>query len=102
VTLPPQRAAAFNARRHEKNTLKGFFDLALTSGMIVKGCTLQVTGGRACVGLPCRQYVDAGGAETWTTVIDFSDRASKDRFQKIALEAVAAVSSEPTEQEERR
>jgi hypothetical protein len=100
--MTPQRAAALSVRRHEKNTLKGFFDLALPSGMIVKGCTLHITGGRAWVGLPGRQYIDASGAETWTNVIDFSDRASKDRFQKIALEAIAEVFSEAAEQEERR
>ena len=66
--------------------------------MIVKGCTLHVKDRRAWVGLPGRPYVDASGAETWTNIIDFRDRAAKDRFQKIALEAAAEV----FEQGERR
>ncbi len=98
----PQRASVLNARRHEKNTPKGFFDLALPSGMIVKGCSLHVTSGHAWVGLPGRQYVDASGAETWANIIDFRDRASKDRFQKIALEAAAEFFPEAAEHEERR
>ncbi len=81
------RAAARNARRHEKNTLKEFFDLALPSGMIVKGCSLHTKGRRAWVGLPGRPYVDSAGVETWANIIDFRDRTARDRFQKIALEA---------------
>ena len=89
--LSAPRAAALNPRRHEKNTLKGFFDLALPSGMVVKGCTLHVKGDRVWVGLPGRQYVDGAGATTWANIIDFSDRASKDRFQKIAVDAAAEI-----------
>jgi hypothetical protein len=98
--MTPQRAAALNARRHEKNTLKGFFDLVLPSGMIVKGCTLHVTGLRAWVGLPGRPYTDASGAETWANIIDFRDRTTKERFQKIALDAAAEVFPEAAEHEE--
>ena len=37
-------AVAINPRRHERNTLRGFVDLRLPSGMIVKGCTVHVKG----------------------------------------------------------
>jgi hypothetical protein len=94
-----QRAAALNARRHEKNTLKGFFDLVLPSGMIVKGCTLHVAGHRAWIGLPGRPYTDASGAETWANIIDFRDRMAKERFHKIALDAAAEVFPDAAERE---
>ncbi len=97
----PAAARALHPRRHEKNTLRGFFDLALPSGMIVKGCTLHVKGARAWVGLPGKPYLAAGG-ETWANVIDFRDRASKDRFQKLALEAAAQAFPEAAGHEERR
>jgi hypothetical protein len=98
--MSAQRAAALNARRHEKNTLKGFFDLVLPSGMIVKGCTLHVAGRRAWVGLPGRPYTDASGAETWANIIEFRGRTAKERFQKIALDAAAEVFPEAAEHEE--
>jgi hypothetical protein len=28
-----------NLKRHDKNTLKAFFDLSLPSGMMLRGCT---------------------------------------------------------------
>lgn len=89
------QATVLSVRQVEKNTLKGFFDLALPSGMIVRGCSLHVKNGRAWVGSPGRKHVDANGAETWSNVIDFRDRASKNRFQKIALTAVAADGAFP-------
>lgn len=87
----PQRASALNPRPHVKNTLRGFFDLALPSGMVLRGCTLLVKGDHTWVGLPGRRYVDADGVETWANVIDFSDRVAKDQFQRIALQAAQEV-----------
>ena len=78
------QALALNARRHEKNSLRGFFDLALPSGMIVKGCTLHVSHGRAWVAMPGRPYTDANGAQAWSNLLDFRDRATKERFQELA------------------
>lgn len=102
MSVRTQRAAPLNARRHEKNTLRGFFDLALPSGMIVKGCALQVKGRRAWVGLPGRQYVNSSGAASWANVIDFRDRTSMDRFQRVALDAAAEAFPAAAEPEERR
>ncbi len=95
--MTAQPAAALNAKKHEKNTLRGFFDLALPSGLIIKGCSLRVKGSRAWIGLPGRPYVDSSGAETWANIVDFRDKASKDRFQKVALEAAAEVFPEAEE-----
>jgi hypothetical protein len=81
-------AVALNARRHERNTLRGFFDLRLPSGMVIKGCCVHLKAGRAWIGLPGRPYKDASGHETWANVIDFADKESNRRFQAIALAAV--------------
>ncbi len=57
--------------------------------MILKGCTLHRRGSNAWVGLPGKPYKDASGAETWSPIVDFLDRAAKDRFQTVALAAIA-------------
>jgi hypothetical protein len=82
-------AVALNPRPFVKNTLRGFFDLRLPSGIIVKGCTVHVKGSHAWVGLPGRSYKDASGIETWANIIEFADKDCSRRFQAIALAAVA-------------
>ena len=83
------QAVATNPRRHERNTLRGFVDLRLPSGMIVKGCTVHMKGPRAWVGLPGRPYKDAAGVETWANIIEFADKEAGRRFQQLALSAAA-------------
>jgi hypothetical protein len=38
-----RRAATVNMRRFEKNTLRAFFDLELTSGLVLRDCTLKTS-----------------------------------------------------------
>ena len=85
---------ATNFRRCRKNTLIGFFDLVLPSGLILRGCALHLSHGRHWVGLPAKPYTDASGAATWAAVVDFSDQATRARFQRQALRAALAAAGD--------
>jgi hypothetical protein len=95
-----RRAAAVNMRRFEKNTLRAFFDLELPSGMTLRGCTLHLSHGKHWVGLPGKPYKDQAGKEAWAAIVDFKDKASRDKFQDMALEtaltAYQLAEREPT------
>lgn len=90
VPSEPQRCIALNVRRLDRNTLKGTFDLQLASGLLLRGCMLHLSHRHWWIGLPSRPHTSAAGAQTWTPIIDFRDRAAKDRFQAIAMAAIAA------------
>jgi hypothetical protein len=82
---------ALNFRRFAKNTLVGFFDLQLASGLIIRDCTLHLSHGRHWVGLPGKPYKDAAGKETWANIVDFDQRATRDAFQRQAAAAALAA-----------
>jgi len=39
------------------------------------------------VGLPAKTYTDAAGKETWAAIVDFRDKDTRERFQKIVITA---------------
>ena len=80
-----------NLRRCERGTLLAFFDLALDSGIILRGCTLHSSHGRHWVGLPAKPYKDVSGADTWAAIVDFRNRATRDNFQRQATAAALAA-----------
>ena len=49
---PSPAMRATNVRRCRKNTLRGFFDLVLPSGLILRGCALHLSHGRHWVETP--------------------------------------------------
>ena len=93
-------AIATNPRRVEKNTLRGFFDLELASGLVLKGCALHLSHGKYWIGLPARPFETPEGAKSWAPVVDFRDRSTKDKFQALALAAAAEHFPEIEKQEE--
>lgn len=71
----------------DSRTLLGFFSLVLESGMVLNDCRLQKSKeGQPFIGLPQRQYEDNGETK-YARNIDFVDRETNDRFQKLALDA---------------
>jgi hypothetical protein len=48
----PQAAFALNFRLYRKNSLLAFFDLELSSGLILRGCQLHESHGKRWVGCP--------------------------------------------------
>jgi len=87
---PKPVATATNFRRFEKNTLKGFFDLELPSGLVLCGCSLHFRE-RLWVGFPGRPYKYQDGNETWAKIVDFSSKEARDRFQDLALAAALSA-----------
>ncbi|MGA8760157.1 MAG: hypothetical protein WB611_28325, partial [Stellaceae bacterium] len=84
-------------RAVEKATLRGFFTLALPSGLIIKDCSVHEKNGRRWVGFPARVQVDiegrvrrdpATGKVLYAQVIDIAGREQRDRFQVAALTAI--------------
>jgi hypothetical protein len=80
-----------NFKRFEKNTLRGFFDVELPSGMILCGCSLHEKEGKRWIGLPAKQYSKPDGAQSWVKIVDFADREKARQFQDIVLPAVEAA-----------
>ena len=91
ILMPAPRfacAVASDWRPYEKNTLRGFFDLELPSGLIIHGCTLHVKGDSKWVGLPAQKVVRAGGEVGYVAILEFTSRATTDKFRDLALEAL--------------
>lgn len=80
---------AHNFRPYTKNTLRGFFDLQLPSGMILKGCTLhqKSENDRWWTGLPAKEFRKEDGSTGYANIIDFVDKQTAFRFGDAATEA---------------
>jgi hypothetical protein len=83
----PKEILIENWKPFEKKTLRGFLDLLLPSGLMLRGCTYHVKDGARWIGLPARQYRNSDGADTWTPVVEILNKAARQRFQAAACEA---------------
>jgi hypothetical protein len=88
---------AFDWRSHTANTLQGFFNLELPSGMVIHDLTLHEQGNRRWVGLPGKPQLDedgqhrkdpATGKKLYAPVIEIRSRARRGSFTREALAAV--------------
>ena len=77
-----------NTKKIVKNTLRGFFDVVLPSGMKLNGCMLHEKDGRKWIALPSREYVKPDGTKTWTPVVEIPDRGDRDKFNEALLPLV--------------
>jgi hypothetical protein len=84
----PKEILIENWKPFEKNTLRGFLDLLLPSGLMLRGCTYHIKDGARWIGLPARQYRNSDGADTWTPVVEILDKTARTRFQAAALESL--------------
>jgi hypothetical protein len=87
----PQAAFALNFRLYRKNSLLAFFDLKMSSGLILRGCQLHESHGKRWVGVPARSYEAADGTQSWARIVDFRDRRASVRFQEMATAAAVAA-----------
>jgi hypothetical protein len=79
----------------QRGTLQGFVTLNLPSGLVIRDCTLHMSGEKRWVGLPGKPQIDASGATRkgengkvlYTPVVDIVPSA-RERFQAEALRAV--------------
>jgi len=77
------------AKPFNKNTLRGFFDVTLDSGMKINGCTLHEDNGSRWVGLPGQKYTKPDGSTSWTPVVEIKDRAARDKFNAAIVPPAA-------------
>lgn len=75
-------------RKFERNTLKGFAEIELPSGMIVKDITWHERDGKEWIGLPARKYEKEDGSVGWSNQVDFVD---KDRYWNFVNAVLAAL-----------
>lgn len=74
-----------NARRIDRNSLVGAFDLQMPSGLVVRGAMLFASGGRRWVGFPSKEWIGEDGAKRYSPLLEFSSRDVADRFQRLVL-----------------
>lgn len=91
---------ALDWKAFEKNTLRGFFTLQLQSGLVLHGLTLhRDPGGKEWIGLPGAPQIEDGrhradpatGKPAYTRIVEIPDKATRARFQTLALAAVHAL-----------
>lgn len=91
------RATDFKAL--ERNTLRGFFTLHLDSGLVIHDCSYHERDDKQWVGLPSkpqldregRHRVDDKGKKLYLPVLDFKDKATREKFQLGAVRAVLVL-----------
>ena len=88
---------AANFRSHQRNSLQGFLDLHLDSGLTIHDCVWHKRAdGREWIGFPGRpqtkkdgtQRKDANGKPLWSSFLEIKDKRRNEQFQKAALDAV--------------
>jgi hypothetical protein len=78
-----------NPKPFTKNTLRGFFDVTLDSGLKINGCTLHMSGDSRWIGLPAREWAKDGGSKSWTPMVELPDRGARDRFNAAIVPLAA-------------
>lgn len=99
---PPARRVKITRFREFKNqagTLLGFFSAEMPSGIVIHGLKLMVgPQGTRFVGMPGEKrrgendqpVLDDRGKLVYDQVVDFRDRATRDRFNEAVLAALRA------------
>jgi|HubBroStandDraft_6_1064221.scaffolds.fasta_scaffold92834_3 hypothetical protein len=91
---------ALNFKPLRKRTLRGYTDLELPSGLILRGCSWHENeNGDQWVGLPTRAYTGADGSTKYAPVVEFAEsaREARKKFQEQALAAIRAVAASDEE-----
>jgi hypothetical protein len=68
-----------------KNTLRGFFDVELPSGLKLNGCQLHEKNDRRWIGLPAREWAKPDGSKSWTPMVEIPDRDARDKFMAAVV-----------------
>jgi DNA-binding cell septation regulator SpoVG len=74
-----------NWKDFTKGALRGFFDLELPSGMVLKGCSLFVKDERRWVGMPSKKV-----GEKYEPTVEFIDKETREKFSALAVKAIDA------------
>ena len=96
MTAAP-RIIKFREYRNPAGTMLGFVDIELGSGLVLHSCKLMVgPRGKRFISPPSekrrdrddRPVLDAAGKPTYDAIVDFRDKATRDRFNDIVLEVL--------------
>lgn len=75
-------------QKYEKNTLKGFFELSLDSGLNVRGMSYHSKeDGKRWVSFPSKPYEDNGETK-YQSILHIPDDGRWRKFQELALAAL--------------
>jgi len=74
-----------NAKRIDKNTLVGKFDLEMPSGLKISGMMLFEKDGKRWVNFPSREWVGDDGAKQYSPFLEFASKEARGRFQTAVL-----------------
>jgi DNA-binding cell septation regulator SpoVG len=90
----PLRLLKWQAYRNPAGTMLGFLDVELSSSLVVKNLRL-VCGpkGRRFIAMPALKQTDG----TWSDILDFRDRGTRDRFASPILELLRRLHPEQFE-----
>jgi hypothetical protein len=91
---PPAAAQAFvvtDARLVRKNSLVGTFDVEMPSGLIVRGAMLLEKNGSRWINFPSKKWIKPDGSKGFFPLLEFKDRATRDRFQAHVLPLAEAA-----------
>ncbi len=76
-------------KAYEKNTLRGFLDLRLTTiGLEIRQASLHEKGKSRWISLPSKPYKKDDGSQSWSYILKFYDETKGKQFQKACLEAI--------------
>jgi hypothetical protein len=84
----PKQITILAWRGCTKNTLLGFADIHLPSGLVIHGITIHRKGERRWCGLPARPYETDSGSTLWSPIIEIPDRHVRERFEEMVLAAL--------------
>jgi DNA-binding cell septation regulator SpoVG len=73
-----------------KGALRGFFSVALPSGMVLHDCTAYEKDGKRWVNGPSKSFTAKDGKVTYKPLVDFADKATRDKFSASVLAALDA------------
>lgn len=78
---------ASNFKAYQKGTLEGFFELALDSGLVIRGMTYHTKDGKRWTMFPSKPY-ESDGETKYQSILYIPDDARWKKFQQMALAAL--------------
>jgi len=84
----PEEIVIGNWRPCSKRSLVGFFSAKLPSGMVLHDLMLHERNGSRWISFPAREWVNGGGEKKYVRLVEFTDRATADRFRDAVLSSL--------------
>jgi len=82
-----QRITASNWKPLEKDSLRGFLTLTLSSELVLNNCQLLQTGTDYWIGLPSQRFLRKDGSTAYVPIVEFATKRARQQFQAEALRA---------------